>query len=182
MAGRVKGVNILALVKMLRAAGRERAAALLPASLHNYLDERILVSNRYPEEDHVGLLRALAQLMPPAPDPWLVLGRGSARADLNGLYRAHLRPGDPRRTLESAPALWRNYHDTGDMTASFGGPHEATLRLRAFVAPARELCLINIGYFTELVTMAGGRDARCAEVGCVVLGAVECSWTVTWSA
>jgi uncharacterized protein (TIGR02265 family) len=180
MAGRVKGVNILALVKMLRAAGRERAAAVLPKSHHHYLEERILVSNKYPEEDHVELLRAIARLMPPAPDPWLVLGHGSARSDLNGLYRAHLRPGDPRRTLASAQALWRNYHDTGEMTVAFDGDHDATLRLRAFVAPARELCLINIGYFSELVTMAGGRDVRCVEAGCVVKGAAECSWTVAW--
>ena len=181
MPGRVKGVNILALVKVLRRAGRERAEAVLAPELHHYLDQRILVSSQYPEADHLGLLRAMAKLLPPRPDPWFTMGQLSARSDLNGLYRALLRPGDPKRTLQSANALWRNYHDTGDLDAVLETDNEVKLVLRGFVAPARELCRINIGYFTELVALAGGRDPICRELDCVVQGARQCAWSVRWS-
>lgn len=181
MPGKVKGVNILALVKILRKAGTETAKKVLSPAYQHYLEERILVSNRYPEIDHVELLRAVARLMPPKPEPWIVMGHRSASADLNGLYKAHLRPGDPVRTLGSAGALWRNYHDTGDLTVTFPTERSALLKLTRFAAPARELCRINVGYFEEVVLLAGGRDPRCEELGCIVDGAVECSWSVTWS-
>jgi hypothetical protein len=179
--GKVKGVNILALVKMLRKAGPEAAMKVLPPPFQHYLGARILVSTSYPEIDHLELLRAVSRLMPAKPEPWIVMGHLSAQTDLNGLYKVHLRAGDPVRTLQSAGALWRNYHDTGEMDATFPSEREALIRLRRFVAPARELCRINVGYFAEVVSLAGGRGARCRELGCVVDGAVECSWSVHWS-
>jgi hypothetical protein len=181
MPGKVKGVNILALVKVLRTAGIETAMKVVPPAYQHYLQERILVSNRYPELDHLELLRAMQRLMPPKPEPWIVMGHRSANTDLNGVYKAHLRPDDPVRTLQSAGALWRNYHDTGDMTVSFPSERSALLQLRNFVAPARELCRINVGYFTEVVRLTGARDARCTERGCVLEGATECSWSIDWA-
>jgi hypothetical protein len=179
--GKVKGVNMQALVKVLRKTGVESARRVLPPELHHYLSERILVSSRYPEHDHLELLRALARLMPPSPEPWVVLGARSARGDLTGIYKTHLRVGDPVRSLHSLPALWRNYHDTGDLAVSFPAERQAVARLTRFAAPARELCRINVGYFEELVTLAGGADARGQELGCVLQGAPECSWSVVWS-
>ncbi|HEX6837415.1 MAG TPA: hypothetical protein VF334_12635 [Polyangia bacterium] len=181
MPGKVKGVNIVALVKLLRKAGMETAMKVVPPAHQHYLQERILVSNRYPEIDHVELLRALHRLMPPKPEPWIVMGRQSAATDLKGVYKAHLRPGDPVRTLQSSGALWRNYHDSGDVTVSFPSERSALVELRNFVAPARELCRINVGYFESTVLLAGAREARCVERGCVVEGATECSWTIDWT-
>jgi hypothetical protein len=181
MRGKVKGVNMQALVKLLRKAGLEAAQKVVPPELHHYLSERILVSNRYPEPDHLELLRAVSRMMPPKPEPWIVMGHRSAQTDLGGVYKAHLRAGDPVRTLQSAGALWRNYHDTGDMTVTFPSKGAAVIRLRKFVAPARELCRINIGYFTELVSMSGGRGAGCEELGCVLEGSADCSWSLRWS-
>lgn len=184
MPGKVKGVNMQALVKLLRKAGRETAMKVVPPAYQHYLDERILVSSRYPEIDHLELLRAISRLMPPRPEPWVVMGHRSAQSDLdpvNGLYKAHLRAGDPARTLQSAGALWRIYHDSGDMTVTFPSEREALLKLRNFVAPARELCRINVGYFAELVSMSGGRDARCEELGCILEGAADCGWSLRWS-
>jgi hypothetical protein len=179
--GKVKGVNIVALVKLLRKAGPDVAMKVVPPAYQHYLQERILVSSRYPELDHLELLRAVHRLMPPKPEPWVVMGHRSANADLSGVYKAHLRPNDPMRTLQSSGALWRNYHDTGDMTVSFPTERSAVIELRNFVAPARELCRINVGYFEEVVLMSGAREARCVERGCVVEGATGCSWTVDWT-
>jgi len=181
MPGKVKGVNILALVKILRKAGAETALKVVPPAYQHYLTERILISSRYPELDHLELLRAVHRLMPPKPEPWIVMGHLSANSDLTGVYKAHLRAGDPVRTLQSSGALWRNYHDTGDLTVSFPSERSALLQLRNFAAPARELCRINVGYFEKVVLLTGAREARCVERGCVVDGATECSWTLDWA-
>src|SRR4051794_14322096 len=91
--GRVKGVNMLTAVKALR-SNRKRAAEILPPPLHRYLEERVLVSSWYPEEDLLALLRALGSMLPPAPDPFAFMGRHTAREHLSGIYRGHVRPGD----------------------------------------------------------------------------------------
>src|SRR5215475_14219948 len=109
---RVKGANVLAAVKMLR-ANRERAVALLPPKYHRYLDERIFVSSWYPEADQLELLRAVSFMLPGTPDPWVTIGRIAARDDLKDLYRTLVRPGDLRDTLRMSSSLWHTFHDTG---------------------------------------------------------------------
>src|SRR4051812_2880421 len=106
---------MLSAVKALRSAGA-MAREVLPPRFHRYLEERILVSSWYPETDLMGLLAALGKMMPAGSDPFVFMGRTTAREHLAGIYRGHLRPGDVERTLRSGNALWRNYHDTGTLT------------------------------------------------------------------
>src|SRR5438270_990494 len=131
---KVKGTNMLSAVKALRMA-REQARAVLPPRLHSYLEDRILVSSWYPEVDLMALLSALGKLMPAGGgDPFLFMGRTTAREHLAGIYRGHVRPGDVERTLRSGTTLWRNYHDTGILTVAVDAPGRATIRLRDFAA------------------------------------------------
>ncbi len=176
---RIKGINVVGAVKMLRTQ-RERALAILPAQLHSYLHERILVSSWYPEEDQLGLLRALASFMPRAPDPYVVMGRGTARSDLTGIYKHQLRAGDVERTLAFAGALWRNAHDTGEMTTEHEGPGTLVVRLRDYGAVSSEMCRVLTGYFLELVALAANRRADVKHGECRAAGASICTWRVRW--
>jgi hypothetical protein len=178
---KVKGTNMLSAVKALRTA-RDQARAVLPPSLHRYLDDRILVSSWYPEADLMGLLAALGKMMPPGSDPFVFMGRTTAREHLEGIYRGHVRPGDLERTLRSGTSLWRNYHDTGDLSTEFDGPMQATIRLRDFAATSREFCRLLGGYFTELLEQAGGKDVKAAKLACSLDLAPDCEWRLTWSA
>jgi hypothetical protein len=179
VAGKVKGVNVLTAVKALRAS-REQAAQLLPPSLHRYLEERVLVSMWYPEDDLLALLRALGAMLPPTPDPFAFMGRHTAREHLGGIYRGHLRPGELERMLSSAAVLWRNYHDTGDMHAEIEPPRSAILSLRDFAATSREFCRLLNGYFFELALQSGARDVVVTKVGCALDGAEACRWRLSW--
>ena len=176
---KVKGTNMLSACKALRAI-KEQARPVLPPHLHRYLEERILVSSWYPEVDLMGLLDALGKLTNAA-DPFAFMGRHTAREHLAGIYRGHLRPGDLERTLMSATALWRNYHDTGDMSSVVEAPYRALLRLRDFAAASREFCRLLSGYFSELAEQAGGKQVKVTKLDCVLDGAVECRWRMTWS-
>jgi hypothetical protein len=176
---RIKGINVVNAVKMLRTQS-DRARAVLPARLHSYLEQRILVSSWYPEEDQLELLRALASLMPRSPDPFIVMGRGTARSDLTGIYQKQLRRGDVERTLVFAGALWRNAHDTGEMSTERNGTNAVTVRLRDYGAVSSEMCRVCTGYFVELVQLAEDKRAEVTHDECRVTGAAVCTWRIRW--
>jgi uncharacterized protein (TIGR02265 family) len=176
-----KGSHVLNAVKMLR-SNRERALELLPPALHKYLEQRILPSSWYPLEEHLVLLRVLAQLWPAtAGDPWALMGRGTAQSDLNGLYKMYLKPDDPARTLVAMGTLWHSAHDTGEARAVIEAPGRATLYMREFGIRSRDYCRITTGYVAEVIRLAGGRDAGVEHTRCRGDGETECVWRVTWS-
>ena len=176
---KTKGAHVINAVKILRAQ-RARALELLPPRLHHYLDERIMASSWYPMEEQFELLRAIATMLP-GPDPWLVMGRGTARADFTGIYKIHLREGDPARSFEVMPVLWRTTNDTGEVSVSIDGPSEATLRLRGYDFASVERCRMVGGYLSELLTMASAKDPVIHHDECTSRGAVECVWSASWS-
>jgi hypothetical protein len=176
---RVKGTNVLGAVKGLR-ANPDRARQLLPNRLHHYLQDRILPSSWYPEGDQIELLRVVSSFMPPEPNPLLVMGRMAATIDLTTVYRGHVRPGDPQRTLSSCSALWRSYHDTGEMSASDEGENAVLVHLRGYRAACREMCLVTQGYLLEAAVQAGAHEPRIEKVTCCVHGAPECCWRLAW--
>jgi hypothetical protein len=175
---KVKGAHVINAVKVLRAQ-RERALAILPPALHRYLEERILPSTWYPFEEHIELLRTVAALIGGA--PWEIMGRGTARMDLSGIYKHHLRNGDAARTLHAMAAMWKSAHDTGELTITVDGERHATARLRGFAPRSVEICGICTGYLMETVFMALNRQPRVVHTECRARGGRECVWSVDWS-
>jgi hypothetical protein len=176
--GRTKGSHVLQAVKALRYQ-RERALALLPPSLHKYLEQRILPSSWYPTEDHLGLLRALASLLPGS-DPWLTMGRLNAQLDLNGLYRNRLRVGDPARTMQAFEAIWSSAYDSGKATVILSSASEGIMKLNDFDSDAPEICRIITGYLTEAATLSGARGVQVTHDECRNARGDECIWRVRW--
>ncbi|HEY1586743.1 MAG TPA: hypothetical protein VGH63_13705 [Polyangia bacterium] len=176
---KVKGTNMLSAVKALRMA-RDESRKLLPPPLHRYLEERVLVSSWYPEADLMVLLQTLGKILP-GDDPFYYMGRRTAAEHLAGIYRGHVRPDDLERTLQSASALWRNYHDTGDMTVTLEGPGRATLQLRDFASTTPEFCRLLRGYFIALAEQAGAKGVDVAKLECILGGGRACRWTMTWT-
>jgi len=178
---KTKGAHVVNAVKILR-RNRERATKLLPERLHRYLELRILPSSWYPMEDQLGLLHAIAALMPAAPDPWLTMGRGTALMDLAGVYRNHLRKGDPERTLTFMGALWRSTNDSGDLTTEVERPGVVMVRLHAYNLHSAERCRMVDGYLLEVVEQAGGRDVQVKHLRCTAAKKPDCVWRVEWRA
>lgn len=177
---RIKGTAMLNTVKTLRAS-RERAREILPDALHHYLDQRVLVSEWYPESDQLELLRALSKIIPEQEtDPWEFMGRYTAQRDLAGVYRHLYQPGDPVRTLKAGGVLWKTYHDTGRCEVAFDGPSSAQVELRDYGLPSAEMCGILSGWYGELVRMSGGLEVEVAHGACRTRGDRSCRWTVKW--
>jgi hypothetical protein len=182
---RAKGTTLVGLVKFVR-RHRAEAAGLLPAALRHYLEDRVVLASWYPEEDLLGLARAVACLMPPAAgDPWEVMGRVSARDHLeaDGTY-AHLLDGaqDPLAIPARAFALWASQHDSGKLETRIDGPASASVRLVEFAAPSREMCGIVGGYLAETLRLVGFAAPAAEKTACRADGAPACTWRCTWQA
>jgi hypothetical protein len=179
--GKTKGTSLIRAVKTLR-ANKDEARKVLPERLHGYLEERILVSSWYPEEDAWELLRALAKIMPDTGmDNYEFMGRILAHDDLRGIYASLLREGDPAATLRRTAVTWGHYHDTGKETVLDLGDDHVVLEITGYDHPSRESCSTVKGWIHGLVTMAGGKDIRVVHDKCVLDGASACRFETTWT-
>ncbi len=175
---RAKGTALVSSVRFLRKQ-KLQAFRVLPVYCQKYLDERVLDSLWYPEEDLLELIRATAALIPLPPDEALrMVGRGSVMADqLAGRYRSLHEAGDitglPRRVI----ALWATQHDTGEMRMTLeDANHGGTLYLRGFSAPSREMCTLLEGYVAASLENLGLKNPSVTHSECVLDGATQCVW------
>ncbi len=179
--GKAKGIAIINAIKALRSM-KDAARKALPEHLHRYLEERIMISSWYPEEDFLALLRALAKVMPdPGMDPFEFMGRVSARADLGGVYAHLIRQGDPAATLRRTAITWGLYHDTGKQEVVASGDGYVVTEISGYVLPSRESCGTVKGWNAELAVMAGGKNVKAVHKECVLDGAKACRFEVTWT-
>ena len=179
--GKVKGIALINAVKVLRMK-KDEARKLLPERLHGYLEERILISSWYPEEDLLEILRTLAKLIPdPGMDIFEFMGRMSAAADLGGVYAHLVREGGPAATLRRTAITWEHYHDTGkEKVVEFADDH-VVIEISEYAHPSREVCGSTKGWFHELVKLAGGKGIGVVHSKCVLDGATACRFEARWT-
>ena len=171
----VKGTIMLPLVKGIR-AGVPGARSVLAPELHRYLEERIIVSEWYPEEDHLALLRVLGRAM--GPNAYLRMGHHLAQFELGGVYKLSLHAGDARRTLRAFVSLWPQNHDTGKIELSDRKDGGARYTLTEFALPAREICEVVTGYLTEAMRMCIGETVIVVHPRCRANGGPVCVWDI----
>jgi hypothetical protein len=176
--GRTKGTALIGLVKTLRSQ-RTRALELLPAELHHYLDERILIGSWYPDRDVQRVLKAFIQLMG-GTDGWERAGVLLARKDLTTVYANVLAGRSLEQVLTHISGLWGNYHDTGTEHASFL-TGTCKIEIRDFAIRSSDYCRLIGAYNGELVERAGGRVAKTRKVSCTSRGDPSCIWEYDWS-
>jgi predicted hydrocarbon binding protein len=169
-----KGTAVLQLVKALRSLGEPARRALRPG-LHHYLDERVLVTKWYPEEEYIELITTLSQVMP-VPDGvsvWDQFGKAAARHDLTSVYKGMVRGGTLLGTLKAARDLWKLYHDTGRIVIA-GDEERATFDVFDYASVHAGHCRFLTAYLREHLRMATGRDYEVRETLCRSLGNDRC--------
>jgi hypothetical protein len=168
-----KGTGLIPLVAGLKVHPDIRDR--LPARLHRYLDEPVLPSGWYPEEDYVALLEVLAAKMDPATvggNVWAFIGRAAAMRDLagdqestpppsrapaSGLYRQFVKiePTKPAEFFLRARKLWQLYHDTGTLDLfRRAGTDIVVLRLSGYQFAFRGLVESQTAYFLEFARLS----------------------------
>jgi hypothetical protein len=176
---KVKGTNLIGAVKVLR-KNRARAAPILPAALHHYLDERIIITDWYPEEDLIVLLRAMARLLTDVKgNPFEMLGRAAVREHMAGVYE-HLLKGDRLSLARRVSVMWQAQHDTGKLELVGSRPGHARYELEGYATPSREMCSVLEGYFSESLRASGFASVSIEKLRCVLDGAPKCVWDCRW--
>lgn len=176
-----KGTNLIDMVKYLRSR-RDEALEALPEHLHHYLDDRIDVATWYPEEDRIGLVRALTKLMPSdGRDPLETIARINARQHEARVYSHLLKDAEPAALPIRASALWKAMHDAGDLRIQMG-EGTAEVELSGWDAPSHELCTMVGPYLSELFALSGLQDVTSEKTTCVREGAPCCRWQLSWDA
>lgn len=179
--GRTKGTSIVEIVKFLRTR-RDDALQALPATVHHYLDDRILESAWYPEEDLVTLVGAMVEILDaPAEEILALLGAEAMQRNRNGAYAHLFQQYQGERVLRVAGVLWKTMHDTGKLCLVRDAVGRGHCELIDFVNPSGETCGILVGYARSLLELAGYRDIQASQDRCLLQGDDCCSWSFTWS-
>lgn len=176
-----KGSSIVLVVKLLRAQ-RAEAVKRLPPELLHYLEDRILVSSWYPEEDLFELLQVGVKLIPTqGDDPWYVFGQFAAAAHVRETYQHLLAARDAEEILRQINVVWRSQHDTGTFRADLVEAGHAVLALEDHPILSGDWCLLLSGYMVGMLGAAGGRDIVVREIHCRTKGDPACVWRLTWT-
>jgi hypothetical protein len=174
--GKIKGVAVLGVVKLLRKR-RDSALALLRPELHHFLTETVRPSAWYLESDHAELLRAGAQLYPGSADRALELMGEAAAVGHSQLFRELLvGPGSASRTY----ALWTSQHDTGELRRTRESANRMRLELADFADTSREMCLLLTGYWRGTFAVNGYSDVSVEKLSCRLWDDESCVWRCTW--
>ena len=184
--GRIKGTAVLSVVKALKVLGKERVAAEAPPAVAHYLDERILPSSWYSEDDHLALLRLLGRLIQTSlseqqEDVFVWMGRNSAQTDMSTVYSSLVSTASPETAFRRGGTLWQAYHDSGSLQITMTGPSKGTAELTDYPGSAPEVCRVLTGWLAGFVQTAGGKDVKVRETRCKHRGAMSCIWEVEWS-
>lgn len=182
-ASRTKGSVLVHFVKALRHY-REESERVLPERLHRYLDQKILVSEWYPDDEFIELIAAMAKVLPAAArrdDLWEWIGAQGAEANLGrGVYAALVRPNDPIRTLQRYPAIWRMHHDSGEAKVRVISERRVELEVRHHLLRHEGFRRLQSGYSGKIAELAGAGAPTVSlrTEGSPVRVAI---WDIAWS-
>jgi hypothetical protein len=170
--GRTKGTTLVGAVRFLRSK-REEARRVLPEHLHGYLHEKVSLSAWYPEDDLIGLIRAMLALIPgPRGEALQMMGRVTAREHHDGIYSHLMKEG---ATTTSSFALWSSQHDTGKLRVTREGSKVIRADLVGYENPSHEMCAIIEAYVVETVRLSGV-TVSAKKIACQLSGDEYCSW------
>jgi len=170
---KAKGTVLLGAVKFLRSR-REEALRTLPETLAHYLSERISPALWYPEEDLLGLIRAILDLLPGEREVVLRgMGEHTARAHREGIYARLMQATD----ADASFALWSTMHDSGELHTRPAGAGKVCVELRDYACPSPEMCIIIGSYVAETYRLAG-RNAEARKTRCRCRGDSLCAWEI----
>jgi hypothetical protein len=176
---KVKGTNLIGAVKALRKSKAHGLKALPPA-LHHYLEERVIVTEWYPEADLILLMRAMAPLLADVKgDPFELLGRAAVRDHMGGVYQQLLK-GDRMSLARRVGVMWQAQHDTGKLNLVGNRPGRARYELEGYATPSREMCSTLTGYISEALVQSGFAAVQIDKLHCVLNGHPKCVWDCRW--
>ena len=138
------------------------------------MNERILVSNWYPEEDYLALVTALTDLLPSTEgDTWEMFGRVAAQHDLTTVYRSTVRQRTLIGMLRAVRDLFHMYHDTGRIEIQ-GDETRAHMDFFDYASISAGHCRFVTSYIREQLRVSIGHEIDVRETLCCAAGDDRC--------
>jgi uncharacterized protein (TIGR02265 family) len=109
------------------------------------------------------------------------LGAASAEANLTGVHKAFLVPGDPQAFLAKAPQIYRLYYQTGRREYVRISEREAVLTTLDAESYSTPDCLTVVGWYRKALEMCGATGVRVVEEECRARGAPACKYRISWA-
>jgi uncharacterized protein (TIGR02265 family) len=109
------------------------------------------------------------------------LGAASADANLTGVHKAFLTPGDPQAFLAKAPQIYKLYYDKGHRDYARTGPTAAELTTHDAETFSGPDCLTVIGWHRRALEMCGATNVHITEDECRARGGAVCRYRISWS-
>jgi hypothetical protein len=150
-----KGVNLIDLVKTFRALHKAGQITNLPPDETRFLQERILVSSRYPLEDFLRIAHRVHTAMGGTVEVAETMGGVGAQSVLQGVHRIFLREGDPAGTVRAIQQIWANHFDFGEIQIEEDG-HCFRVRMTGYPDMPPIHGHIVVGWVRKAVELAGG--------------------------
>ncbi|MEW6758728.1 MAG: DUF2378 family protein [Acidobacteriota bacterium] len=109
------------------------------------------------------------------------IGAESARANLTGVHKDFLTPGDPQAFMANMPTVYRFYYDTGRRAHEATGPTSCVLTTYDADSFSAVDCLTVVGWLKEGLRMCGASNPAVVEETCRARGGDCCRYRVRWS-
>ena len=182
-AAKVKGSIVRSRLDVLRARGVfDEVMALLPDADRAVWTGMVLAVSWYSSDMSQRLDAATAKVLG-GNDPrkaYLEMGRASADANLASVHKAYVRAGNPHHLLSCAPAIYKQYYDTGHRTYEQLSPTSGVLRTFNAENVTANDCLTVVGWHERAIELCGGADVRVRETLCRARGDAHCEYACSW--
>lgn len=150
-----KGVNVVDLVKALRALHKAGQISGLTPEVEKYLSERVLVSGWYPLGEFLDILHHVHQAMGGTDRAAQEMGAFGAQSALEGVHKIFLRQGDPVGTVKALERIWPGHFDFGALEVE-----EQAGRMRVVLTGYPDIARVHgqllVGWVRRAVELAGG--------------------------
>jgi hypothetical protein len=178
---KARGTSVSRAVRFLRTL-KEDAHAILPGSLHRYLEQQVMADEWYPEKDLLGLIRGCIELID-LPDALALndMGKWTAREHYVQAYPDLAKQPEPQQFIKRLEQLWHHNHDSGRLTFAVTAPVKGSVEVEGFEYPSAEMCIIHGAYYAEMLKLAGWGDVNLRRHECVLQGNSLCRWDLRWT-
>ena len=182
-SAKVKGSIVRSRLEILRSRGiLDDVMAQLPEADRAVWTGMVLAGSWYSFEMSQRLDAAIAKVLGRGDTrkAFLEMGRASADANLGGVHKAYVRPGNPHHLLGCAPQIYKQYYDKGHRTYEQLSPKSGVLRTFDAEDVTANDCLTVVGWYERAIEMCGGRDVHVKETMCRARGDDHCEYHCTW--
>jgi uncharacterized protein (TIGR02265 family) len=183
---KIKGNVLLARLRFLRERGgepllRQILQRLSPGD-RAVLGGILLPVSWYPLELNLRLDQAIADVLAGGSRDkiFLEMGRASADANLTGVHRFFVKPGNPHYLLSHAPQIYRFYYAVGHRTYEKTGEGAVLRTYEAEDVTATD-CLTVVGWHERAIELSGGKGVRVVEALCRARGDAICEYRCSWT-